>query len=110
MKKAAFLISCTECTTNGTNISLFQGTFAETNVFTMEKKITDLTVSIGIFHGKVLGVKVKPQIFKEHQRAFVSVANRQWPFMNWREANPIVAVLTGPVKTKATRSSVKMEP
>ena len=76
----------------------------------MEKKITGLTVNIGIIHGKELSVKVKLGDFKEHQRAFVSVANRQWPFMSWRVANPIVAVLTGPVKTKATRLSVKMEP
>ena len=90
--------------------SSFQGTFVETNVFTMEKKITGLTVNIGVIHGKVLGVKVENRIFKKHQRTFVSVASRQWPFMNWTEANPIVAVLTGPVKTKATRLSVKMEP
>ena len=77
----------------------------------MEKKITDLTVNIGMIHGKVLSVKVELGYFKEqYQRAFVSVANRQWPFMNWTEANPIVAVLTGLVKTKATRLSVKMEP
>ena len=76
----------------------------------MEKKITGLTVNIEVIHGKVLSVKEVLGYFKEHQRAFVSVANRQWPFMNWTEANPIVAVLTGPVKTKATRLSVKMEP
>ena len=76
----------------------------------MEKKITDLTVNIGIIHGKVLSVKVELLNFKEHQRAFVSVANRQWQFMNWKTLHSIVAVLTGPVKTKATRSSVKMEP
>ena len=76
----------------------------------MEKKITDLGVNFGIIHGKVLSVKVELQIFKEHQRAFVSVANRQWPFMNWMKADLIVAVLTGHVKTKATRLSVKMEP
>ena len=76
----------------------------------MEKKITGLTVIFGMIHGKVLFVKVKLGDLKEHQRAFVSVANRQWTLMNWREADPIVAVLTGLVKTKATRLSVKMEP
>ena len=75
----------------------------------MEKHITDLGVNFGIIHGKVLCVKVKLGFFKEHQRAFVSVANRQWTLMNWREADPIVAVLTGLVKTKGTRLSVKME-
>ena len=76
----------------------------------MEKKITGHSVYIGIIHGKVLSVKEWLGYLKEHQRAFVSVANRQWQFMNWMEADPIVAVLTGHVKTKATRSSVKMEP
>ena len=76
----------------------------------MEKKITGLTVIFGIIHGKVLSVKVELQIFKEHQRAFVSVANRQCQFKNWIEVDPIAAVLTGPVKTKVTRLSVKMEP
>ena len=92
------------------NVSLFQGAFAETNVFTMEKKITGLPVIFGIMHGEVQSVKFKLGFFKEHQRAFVSVANRQWQFMNWMEADPIVAVLTGLVKTKATRLSAKMEP
>ena len=76
----------------------------------MEKKITDLTVIFGIIHGKVLSVKSKLRYFKEYQRAFVSVANRQCQFKNWVVADPIVAVLTGLVKTKATRLSVKMEP
>ena len=49
----------------------------ETNVFTMEKKITGLTVIIGVIHGKVLYVRVKLGTFKEHQRAFVSVANKR---------------------------------
>ena len=77
----------------------------------MEKKITDLCVIIGVLHGKVLSVKDMLGDFKEqYQRAFVNVANRQWPFLNYLEANLIVAVLTGHVKTKATRLCVKMEP
>ena len=79
----------------------------------MEKKITDLGVRMTwAIYGKVLSVNGIVGNFKGHQRRFVSVANRQYQLMISYPitSDLIAAVLTGPVKTKATRLSVKMEP